>query len=95
MFCIKCGTKNPDDAVFCSGCGVRLESQSVADKPKSVGLMGSQCKSERSIVHPRGRMEIQHSESDGKKDKRNIVVGISIGLMFLFLVVVYIQWLLS
>lgn len=26
MYCIKCGTANPEDALFCSGCGVRLET---------------------------------------------------------------------
>lgn len=25
MFCIKCGTKNPDDARFCSNCGCRFD----------------------------------------------------------------------
>ena len=37
MFCIKCGTENPDDAVYCKKCGAMLE----AEEETRVAVRGS------------------------------------------------------
>ncbi len=34
MHCPKCGTKNPEGAVFCENCGNRLKADSILDKKK-------------------------------------------------------------
>ncbi|MBE5862574.1 MAG: zinc-ribbon domain-containing protein [Lachnospiraceae bacterium] len=35
MFCPKCGTKNDDDALFCSGCGEKLSNHVQSNKAKT------------------------------------------------------------
>ena len=38
MFCGKCGTKNADDATFCTGCGAKLNGMQVTKRDISVAV---------------------------------------------------------
>ena len=35
MFCVKCATKNPDDAKYCRKCGTKMPEMPEPDSPKS------------------------------------------------------------
>ena len=32
MFCVKCGKKNNDDDEFCSGCGIKINSETIVEQ---------------------------------------------------------------
>ncbi len=79
MFCTKCGHKNPDDAVFCDGCGNRLE-EIVDGSAEEKGVVDAKV--------------VEKSESDTslkvpevKKGKKKLDKNGRIGLVVIFALV--------
>jgi len=76
VYCVKCGTKNPDDAKTCSQCGAPLHSTGEEERPSRVE---KECFGTRRAEEPRKRVE----EECFGIPRGGAVVGLAIGIIII------------
>lgn len=55
MYCNKCGTENPDDAVYCKKCGAGIEAEDetrVAERPRDAAVTSSDASERIFAINP-------------------------------------------
>lgn len=79
MFCEKCGTQIPDDALFCPGCGQKTSNGAQQAAPQSA----------QQSVQPRPQMSYAPQQPAQNNSKKLIGVIIAIAAVFLVVAVIF------
>lgn len=79
MFCDKCGTQIPDDALFCPGCGQKTSNGAQQAAPQSA----------QQSVQPRPQMSYAPQQPAQNNNKKLIGVIIAIAAVFLVVAVIF------
>ena len=79
MFCEKCGTQIPDDALFCPGCGQKTSNGAQQAAPQSA----------QQSVQPRPQMSYAPQQPAQNNNKKLIGVIIAIAAVFLVVAVIF------